>query len=161
MKQEFKEAARLAAEAKACAGEADACDKRAAQARADAEHARLASGSHGDSVTREHASIASAKQALALTRWRRLQVGLFASRQLRLHLLVRCRCPSEGSLHLQHCICAVGGVRHKQPSSVNACRVYTQLICRLVYAQAAALTIQFQQGFKSEFLAMKHNAVIQ
>ena len=81
--QEFKEAARLAAEAKACVGEADACDKRAAQARADAEHARLASESHEGAVTREHATIARAKLAVALAQWRRQQVGMFTSHQQR------------------------------------------------------------------------------
>ena len=72
--QAFKEAAKLAADIKACASEAEACNQKAAQAQASAEGAEEECAAQEAAVAREQASIAAAQHGVALAQWRRLQV---------------------------------------------------------------------------------------
>ena len=72
--QEFKEAARLAAEVKGCISEAEACDQRAANAQESAAAAEAEHAAHSAAVAQEQAAIAGAARAVALAQWRRLQV---------------------------------------------------------------------------------------
>ena len=77
--QEFKEAARLAAEVRTCAGQADGGDQTAAQAQANAEAADQEGRLREAAVAREQASIADAQKGVALVQWRRLQVTILYS----------------------------------------------------------------------------------
>lgn len=75
MEQEFKEAARLAAEAKACAAQAQDGDDRAAEAGREAAGLERERAEQEAAVDDQRDVIATAHRSVAHAQWHRLQVA--------------------------------------------------------------------------------------